>query len=204
MYRNRSKAVTAKKWNEMLRYKTAVLASTSRPPSPKLLIKTFQYSIRILHIFLRLLSHIKYRAILTRAQNILRYNVISFCIISGGSGRHTWCREPWHLWHCVHSRANRTCNSEVVITCFWYSSETLGRQLLHTAPSDVIFISTILSQNGHQGVLGTLLFARSAVLQPRQVTVLTANFMRPPTVGVAICIDLVWSPDTVDEQCVSH
>jgi hypothetical protein len=32
----------------------------------------------------------------------------------------------------------------------------------------------------------TLLFARSGVLHPKHVTVFTANFMSPPTVGVAI------------------
>ena len=32
----------------------------------------------------------------------------------------------------------------------------------------------------------TLLFARRGVLQPKHVTVFTANFMSPPTVGVAI------------------
>lgn len=55
----------------------------------------------------------------------------------------TWCKEPWHLWHCVHSRANRTCNSEVIITCFWYSSDILGRQLLQTAPSNILQLSLI-------------------------------------------------------------
>lgn len=39
--------------------------------------------------------------------------------------------------------------------------------------------------------LDTLLFGRRAVLHPRQVTVLTANFMSPPTVGVAIAIERV-------------
>jgi len=33
-------------------------------------------------------------------------------------------------------------------------------------------------------------------LHPKQVLVFTANFINPPTVGVAICIVLVWSPDT--------
>lgn len=45
-------------------------------------------------------------------------------------------------------------------------------------------------------LLLTLLFARKGVLHPKQVTVLTANFIKPPTVGVAICIVLVWSPET--------
>jgi hypothetical protein len=35
------------------------------------------------------------------------------------------------------------------------------------------------------------LFVFSGVLQPRHVTVLTANFMRPPMVGVAIWTVLV-------------
>lgn len=38
-----------------------------------------------------------------------------------------------------------------------------------------------------------------AVLHPRHVTVLTANFMRPPIVGVAICMERVWSPATTGE-----
>ena len=44
----------------------------------------------------------------------------------------------------------------------------------------------------------TLLLARRGVLQPRQVTVFTANLIRPPTVGVAIWIARVWSPDTME------
>lgn len=40
-------------------------------------------------------------------------------------------------------------------------------------------------------LLGTLLLGFSCVLQPMHVTVFTANFIRPPTVGVAICIVLV-------------
>jgi len=40
-------------------------------------------------------------------------------------------------------------------------------------------------------------FPLSGVLQLRQVTVLTANFIKPPTVGVAMEIVLVWSPATV-------
>jgi len=43
----------------------------------------------------------------------------------------------------------------------------------------------------------TLLVARRGVLHPKQVIVFTANFMSPPTVGVAICIVRVWSPDTI-------
>jgi hypothetical protein len=43
----------------------------------------------------------------------------------------------------------------------------------------------------------TLLFARSGVLHPKHVTVFTANFISPPTVGVAIWIVLVCSPDTI-------
>ena len=43
----------------------------------------------------------------------------------------------------------------------------------------------------------TLLFARSGVLHPKHVTVFTANFMSPPTVGVAIWMVLVCSPDTI-------
>ena len=45
-------------------------------------------------------------------------------------------------------------------------------------------------------LLLTLLVARRGVLHPKQVMVFTANFMSPPTVGVAICIVRVWSPDT--------
>jgi hypothetical protein len=47
-----------------------------------------------------------------------------------------------------------------------------------------------------RGVPGTLLLGRSAVLQPRHVTVFTANFMSPPTVGVAIEMARVCPPDT--------
>jgi len=43
---------------------------------------------------------------------------------------------------------------------------------------------------------GTLFVDFNAVLHPKQVLVFTANFINPPTVGVAICIVLVWSPDT--------
>jgi len=39
----------------------------------------------------------------------------------------------------------------------------------------------------------------SGVLHPRQVTVLTANFMRPPTVGATIETVRVWSPATASE-----
>lgn len=39
----------------------------------------------------------------------------------------------------------------------------------------------------------------SGVLHPRQVTVLTANFMRPPTVGATIETVRVWSPATACE-----
>lgn len=61
-------------------------------------------------------------------------------------------------------------------------------------------------------LLLTLLVARRGVLHPKQVMVFTANFMSPPTVGVAICIVRVWSPDTTlhnDERystkiCSSH
>ena len=45
-----------------------------------------------------------------------------------------------------------------------------GRQLLQTALWSPL----------------TLLLARKGVLQPRQVVVLTVNFISPPTVGVAI------------------
>ena len=38
---------------------------------------------------------------------------------------------------------------------------------------------------------GTLFVGFNAVLHPRQVLVFTANFISPPTVGVAICIVLV-------------
>lgn len=43
---------------------------------------------------------------------------------------------------------------------------------------------------------GTLFVGFSPVLHPKQVLVFTANFISPPTVGVAIWIVLVWSPDT--------
>jgi len=48
----------------------------------------------------------------------------------------------------------------------------------------------------NKDILLMLLFAFNGVLQPKQVTVFTANFIRPPTVGVAIEIVRVWSPDT--------
>jgi hypothetical protein len=55
------------------------------------------------------------------------------------------------------------------------------------------------------GLLLTLLAARKGVLHPKQVIVFTANFMSPPTVGVAICIVRVWSPDTTlhNNECYS-
>ena len=46
---------------------------------------------------------------------------------------------------------------------------------------------------------GTLFVGFITVLQPKQVLVFTANFISPPTVGVAICIVLVWSPDTMTD-----
>jgi hypothetical protein len=45
----------------------------------------------------------------------------------------------------------------------------------------------------------------SGVLQPRQVCVLTANFIKPPTVGAATLIVLVWSPaTTVNSISISY
>ena len=51
-----------------------------------------------------------------------------------------------------------------------------------------------------QYALLTLLFARRGVLHPKHVTVFTANFMSPPTVGVAIWIVLVCSPETINGE----
>jgi hypothetical protein len=45
-------------------------------------------------------------------------------------------------------------------------------------------------------LLGRELLAFKGVLHPRQFDVLTANFMRPPVVGVAIDTVRVWSPLT--------
>ena len=43
------------------------------------------------------------------------------------------CKEPWHLWHCVHRRENfssRACSWQI---SFWYSSDSRGPQCQHTA-----------------------------------------------------------------------
>lgn len=48
-----------------------------------------------------------------------------------------------------------------------------------------------------------LLFALNGVLQPIHVTVFTANFMSPPTVGVAIWMLLVCPPDTIIDDHTS-
>lgn len=48
----------------------------------------------------------------------------------------------------------------------------------------------------HRYLLFKLLVGLRGVLHPRHVAVFTANFIRPPTEGVAICIVRVWSPDT--------
>ena len=107
----------------------------------------------------------------------------------------TWCKDPWQRWHCVHNLEKRTWSSDELVTCFWYSSPNRGRQLLHTAPS-----TTFMRRGGCDGIdyaLLILLLARKGVLQPMHVTVFTANFMSPPTVGVAIWMLLVWPPDTV-------
>ena len=60
------------------------------------------------------------------------------------------------------------------------------------------------SQKGYRACQGnSLLEPRSGVLQPMHVTVLTANFISPPIVGVAICIVRVWSPATVFSMMLS-
>jgi len=51
---------------------------------------------------------------------------------------------------------------------------------------------------------GTLFVDFNAVLHPKQVLVFTANFINPPTVGVAICIVLVWSPDTATDMSAHY
>jgi hypothetical protein len=48
-------------------------------------------------------------------------------------------------------------------------------------------LSETRRESEHKGILpGTLLFVLSGVLHPRQVDCFTANFISPPTVGVAI------------------
>jgi len=70
----------------------------------------------------------------------------------------------------------------LLLTCFWYSSGSLGRQFSHTAASaELVSIVNVRRSD-------ILLKPRSGVLQPMQVTVFTANFINPPIVGVAICI----------------
>ena len=54
-----------------------------------------------------------------------------------------------------------------------------------------------------QNSLFAALFPFKGVLQPKQVTVFTANFIKPPTVGVAIWIVRVWSPDTIKRTYIS-
>ena len=133
----------------------------------------------------------------------------------------TWWRDPWHRWHCVHSLANFTWVSEVNITYgvvivswrvtfheiknkndklvlvfgrahwFWDGNYRRRRQLLRDEYDFVQY------QGRKRYAPLTLLFARSGVLHPKHVTVFTANFMSPPTVGVAIWMVLVCSPDTI-------
>lgn len=45
-----------------------------------------------------------------------------------------------------------------------------------------------------------LLVGFRGVLHPKQVAVFTANFISPPTVGVAIWIARVWSPLTSERR----
>jgi hypothetical protein len=69
-------------------------------------------------------------------------------------------------------------------------------QFLHTAPPTECWLEETRPELGDTNEPATLLLDRRGVLQLRHVTVLTANFINPPTVGVAIWIVLVWSPDT--------
>ena len=72
-------------------------------------------------------------------------------------------------------------------TCFWYSSPIRGLQLLHTAPSSFHDKYFALVSTCDDSPL-ILLLDLSGVLHPRHVAVFTANFISPPTVGVAIWI----------------
>ena len=90
--------------------------------------------------------------------------------------------------------------------CLWYSSGNRLRQLLQTAPSGINInqpFVPLLVVRGKDSP-GTLFVGFNAVLHPKQVLVFTANFINPPTVGVAICIVLVWSPDTTADISALH
>jgi hypothetical protein len=72
--------------------------------------------------------------------------------------------------------------------CFWYNSLVLGRQLNYRRLPHLSGDEDDLVLYGRRKryALLTLLFSRRGVLRPKHVTVFTANFMSPPTVGVAI------------------
>jgi hypothetical protein len=97
----------------------------------------------------------------------------------------------------VHHKSHRLSIQKVGYQTCLFLVQFPGSRSTITTYSTVYSksISIELESNWRQLLL-TLFVDLSTVLHPRHVVVLTANFIRPPTVGVAICIVLVCSPET--------
>jgi hypothetical protein len=165
--------------------------------SPTVQVKTLQNSICILHVLLRLLPHVENGAIFTCAQYVL--DKINQCLIRVAEIQQ---HEPGAKNPDNVGIESIILKSALEALMSW--SLVFGKVLqdvdgsygtLHHLVKTVHMRAHLRSRRNY--TLLTLLFALRGVLHPMHVTVLTANFIKPPTVGVAICILLVCPPDTV-------
>lgn len=73
----------------------------------------------------------------------------------------SWCSEPWHRWHCVHSALNCASKSFTATTDRWYSSPTCGGVRDQTGGGAV---SQLVGQPGHPSHSTASLIARALPL----------------------------------------
>lgn len=188
---------------------------------PEFIIKPFKHGNCVLHVFLSLLPPVENRAVFTRAQHILesschpppffRINLVRSYLVkrplTSLTLRPQSCELYLSFWGWSYLRCgNCELASDISkIIIIKMNSYLFLIELIDSGTAIIadcaICQETSMTSCSIRGTKGyappTLLFARSGVLHPKHVTVFTANFMSPPTVGVAIWMVLVCSPDTI-------
>ena len=159
---------------------------------PRIRVKSFQNRIGILNIFLCFLAHIEYRTVLACAEDILKIILVSkYRPTKKGIPD---AETPGNV--DIASTASRSVLEAQKNG--WLVFDKVLQVVAGSCyrPLHLYRMVNFIHSNPRTDSLVTLLFVRRGVLHPIHVTVFTANFIRPPTLGVAICMALVCPPDT--------